>query len=354
MTKLAAHDRTRALQLALGCLWLLDALLQIQSFMLGRGFAAMLRATAAGNPPVVAIPITWTAGIVGHHPVVADEIFAAVQLLIGLGIAWRPALRTALAASVAWSVAVWWLGEGLGGLLAGTASPVNGAPGPALLYALLAVLLWPGGPTRRIWPGRTSPRNAQQIWPGRTQPLRIRPVSLTPPNSARVCPRPSAVSGRPRAARVVWLLLWGGLAVLTVRPATSAPRALSGMIAAAAAGQPRWLAGLDDRIAIAVAGRGPVAAVVLSVLLGVIAAGIYWPRRAVPAILVVAMLTAGGIWVAQGLGGMLTGMGTDPASGPLLVLLALTCWPAQQPPEAAPEAATPTASARAAPAASQP
>src|SRR5215469_2565225 len=73
MTKLAAHDRTRALQLALGCLWLLDALLQIQSFMLGQGFAAMLTATAAGNPPVMAVPIMWTARVVGHHPAAADE-----------------------------------------------------------------------------------------------------------------------------------------------------------------------------------------------------------------------------------------------------------------------------------------
>src|SRR5262244_667257 len=49
-----------------------------------------------------------------------------------------------LAASIAWSLAVWWLGEGFGGIPAGTASPVNGAPGPVVLYAVLAVLLWPG------------------------------------------------------------------------------------------------------------------------------------------------------------------------------------------------------------------
>ena len=73
-----------------------------------------------------------------------NAIFAALQVLLGLGIAWRPTVRLALAASVAWAVAVWWLGEGLGGLLAEAARPrVNGAPGAVLLYALLAVLLWP-------------------------------------------------------------------------------------------------------------------------------------------------------------------------------------------------------------------
>ena len=50
----------------------------------------------------------------------------------------------ALAASIAWALAVWWLGEGLGGVLTGAASPVTGAPGAALLYALAAVLLLAG------------------------------------------------------------------------------------------------------------------------------------------------------------------------------------------------------------------
>ena len=64
----------------------------------------------------------------------ADAAFAVIQLLIGLGIAVRPTVKAALAASIVWSLAVWWLGEGLGGLLNGTAS----APGAVILYALLA------------------------------------------------------------------------------------------------------------------------------------------------------------------------------------------------------------------------
>ena len=145
----AAHERVatldprRALQLALGALWLLDGMLQFQPSMFGRGFPQMLAGSAQGNPAVVARPITWSAGIIGHHVVALNAVFAVSQLLLGLGIAWRPAVKLALAGSVAWSLAVWWLGEGLGGVLAGTASPVDGAPGAVLLYALLAVLLWP-------------------------------------------------------------------------------------------------------------------------------------------------------------------------------------------------------------------
>ena len=87
-----------------------------------------------------------------------------------------------------------------------------------------------------------------------------------------------------------------------------------------------------------------------------IAVGVYLPRRLVPVILVLAMVTAGALWLAQGLGGVLTGMATDPASGPLLALLALTCWPQPARPEAAPEPAAPSPAAAAvpAPAGSQP
>ena len=51
----------RGLQLALAALWLLDAVLQYQTFMFSQGFPRMLAATAAGNPAGVAGPVTWAA-----------------------------------------------------------------------------------------------------------------------------------------------------------------------------------------------------------------------------------------------------------------------------------------------------
>ena len=138
-----APDARRALQLGLASVWLLDALLQYQPVMFTRAFGQMLAATAHSNPGVVARPITWDAALVEHHAVALNAVFATIQLLLGLDIALRPLTRFALAASVAWSVGVWWLGEGLGGVLNGTANPVTGAPGAVILYALLAVLLWP-------------------------------------------------------------------------------------------------------------------------------------------------------------------------------------------------------------------
>ena len=145
----------RALQLALAAIWLLDGVLQYQSFMFTKAFGQMLASTAPGNPAVIASPINWDARLVEHNTVALNAIFATIQLLLALGIAWRPTVRLALGASIPWSLGVWWFGEGLGGVLNGAADPVNGAPGAVILYALLAVLLWPADR-----PGRPAPFTA--------------------------------------------------------------------------------------------------------------------------------------------------------------------------------------------------
>jgi hypothetical protein len=286
----APAARARTLQLVLSCLWLLDSILQFQAFMFGRGFAAMLRASAAGNPAVIAAPITWSARFIQQHDVTANAAFATIQLAIALGIAWRPTIKIALGMSIAWSLGVWWLGEGLGGLLSGTASPASGAPGAVILYALLAILLWP--------PRRADPAPF----------VAARAVGAT-------------------AARLTWLVVWGGLAVLALLPATRAPRALATMIAGMSAGQPAWLAGLDHRIAAFLGHRGPAAAVLLAAVLAVVAAGIYLPRPAIRGVLMLAIATAGALWLAQGMGGLLTASATDPDTAPLLALLAIAYWP---------------------------
>ena len=154
-----APDTRRMLQLALGALWLLDAILQAQSAMFTRAFSHLLAGSAAGNPALVAHPISWSAGLIAQHGMATNAVFAAVQLLLGLGIAGRRTVRAALAASIVWSLAVWWLGEGLGGVLTPAASPVTGAPGAVIIYALLAVLLWPrdrASRRPRSWPPRPS------------------------------------------------------------------------------------------------------------------------------------------------------------------------------------------------------
>jgi len=286
----AAADVRRRLQLGLAGIWLLDAILQFQEFMFSHGFSQMLAGTAPGNPGFIASPISWAARIIDHHGTVTNALFALIQLLIALGIALRPTVRPALAASVVWALGVWWFGEGLGGVLNGGASPVNGAPGAVIIYALIALLLWP--------------------------PRKEKPANFA--------------GGRftgALAARVLWLILWGSLAYFALQPATEAPKALGGMVAGMAPGQPAWLARVDNSLGSYLAAHGPGFSVLLAIVLAVVAAGIFMPGTVVKAVLVLAIVTAAFLWVAEGLGGMLTGGGTDPNSGPLLALLALCYWP---------------------------
>jgi hypothetical protein len=308
----AQPDTRRALQLALAGCWLLDAVLQYQPAMFSRAFSDMLGGTAAGNPSVIARPITWDANLVGHHLVPLNTVFATVQLLLGLGIAFRPTVRPALAASIAWAIGVWWLGEGLGGVLSGTASPLNGAPGAVILYALLAVLLWPSDRLR--WPSDRLRWPSDQLpWPG---------------SRSTAAPFAAAKAVPAAVARALWLVLWLSLGYFSLTPANRAPRAMSAAITSMASGEPRWLTALDSRAATLIGSHGLAASVALATACAVIAVGVYLPRRAAIAALLLALAVATAIWVfGQALGAILVGGATDPNSGPLLALLALAYWP---------------------------
>jgi hypothetical protein len=285
-------DARRVLQLVLAAIWLLDGLLQYQSFMYTGAFGQMLGGTAAGNPGVVADPISWNAALVANHLVLLNTVFATIQLLLGLGIAYRPTVRVALAASIAWSLAVWWFGEGLGGVLTGSASPVSGAPGAVIVYALLAVLLWPGG----------------------------RPDVTAPAVAFRAVGAP--------AARLLWLVLWGSLAYFALTPANRAPQALHNLVASMAAGEPGWVAGLENQAAAVLAHQGLIASIVLAVALIAIAAGVYMPPPLARSTLLLALVVAAFIWVfGEAFGQILAGGATDPNSAPVLALLALAYWP---------------------------
>lgn len=291
-------DARRWLQLALAALWLFDGMLQFQRFMFSKGFSQMVAATAAGNPAVVAAPIQWSSRLIAAHPAGTDATFAAIQVLIGLGIASRRTVRTALAVSIAWAIAVWWLGEGLGGVLSGGASPVTGAPGAVILYALLAVLLWPAGESQ---------------------------------DTHAVSPFAAASGVGVTAARAVWVVLWGSLAYFALTPANRAPLRLHDVVAGLASGEPGWLAAVDRGTASLLGHQGLAASLLLAFLLAVIALGVFLPWRASRVTLGVAIILSLVIWVAgQDLGTILTGGGTDPNSGLLLVLVALAYWPARR------------------------
>jgi hypothetical protein len=268
----------RGLQIALGVIWLLDAALQYQPVMFSKMFATMMLAPAgAGLPFFVSGPVHLTARIVAASPAAWNAAFATIQLALGAGLLFRRTARAALAGTIAWALAVWWLGEGLGGILSSaTSSPLTGAPGAALLYALLALLIWPSAPGARTDGKIADPAEASVAGSG--------PLG--------------------RRARLAWFVTWAVMAALMAH----AP------FAAAALTAP---------------GGTPAAVItaVFTAAFGFAAAGVLF-RATTRAALITAAIAAALLWAAgENYGAMFSGMATDPNSGPLLVLLALAFWP---------------------------
>lgn len=283
----------RRVQIALGVLWLLDAALQYQPYMFTRAFAVkIIEPAGMGSPSFVAAPVTSAGQLILHNEVAFNAMFATIQLALGLGLLWRPAVRAALAGTIVWALSIWWLGEGLGGIFTSTASPVTGAPGAAILYALIAVL---------AWPARPEAAEAGSV----------------------------ASGGLPgsRWAKPAWLAVWGSGAYFLLLAPNRAAGALHDTIAGGAAGEPGWIASMDRAAAAAIGTHGTAASVALAALFVIIAVGVFVPAVTRP-VLVLAIVAAAVIWVlAQNFGGTLTGQGTDPDTGPLLILLAAAFWP---------------------------
>ena len=275
----------RGLQIALGLIWLLDAALQYQPVMFSKMFATtMLAPAGAGLPFFVSGPVHLTARIVATSPAAWNAAFATIQLALGAGLLFRRTARAALAGTIAWALAVWWLGEGLGGILSSaTSSPLAGAPGAAFLYALLALLIWPS-----TWPSAPSPQADGEI----------------------ADPAHASVAGSGplgRHARLAWFVTWAVMAAL--------------------------MAHAPFRAAALTAAGGTPALVITAVFtaaFGFAAAGVLF-RVTTRAALVTAAIAAALLWAAgENYGAIFSGMATDPNSGPLLVLLALAFWPARR------------------------
>lgn len=282
----------RGLQICLGLVWLLDAALQYQPFMFGPFFVTQgIEPAADGNPAIVAGSATWASHVMLRHIVIYNAIFATVQLLIAAGIFFRRTLRPALAASIVWALFVWWFGESLGGILTGS-SPLAGVPGGVVLYAVAAILLWP--------------------------------AARTPVQQPTSSPATSGLLGA-RTANLVWLALWGSFSYYLLLPANRSPDAISGLFSVTD-GQPGWLTSIMNGLSGLAGQSGIEISVVLAVLTALAAVGVLSSLTIRPALVLAAAL---GLlfWLAEGLGGIFTGQGTDPNTGPLLILLAACFWP---------------------------
>jgi plastocyanin len=266
----------------LGGLWLLDGALQFQPYMFTKAFfAGILGMANMGLPGLVSTADYRVASLLAVHPAAWNAIFATLQVLLGVGLLWRRTAWLARPLSIPWALGVWVIGEGFGGLFMGGSSLLTGAPGPALLYAVLAVVLSPQIPERR----------------------------------------------RVRFGVSAWALVWCGSALLELETVNHLPGVPAAQIKNGGYNQPTWLGALDRAVGNVVGRRGTELAIGLGVAAALIGIGGLVPAWRRAALRTGAILAAVLGVVGQNLGSIATGQGTDPGTGPLLVLLALALWP---------------------------
>ena len=278
----------------LGALWLIDGLLQLQPYMftLNLVYGIMLP-TLQNQPAPVAALLQWLISGTEHHLVLVNLLTAAVQLVIGLLLLTGRWVKGALIFSFVWALIVWFAFEGAGLLLTGQASIINGAPGAFLLYIVLGLA---------VYPQRASADACERGWLSRVQ-LR-------------------------------WFLagLWCLLAILQLQPPWWVPGEISGSIAVMI-GSGGLNGALVDPILAMLANLAaqieiPLNCVLIFLFLtlgiGLFMAKGTWLLPFLIASIVVSLLIW---WGCEALGNILTGLTTDANSGPLLIIIALACWP---------------------------
>ena len=284
-TRLRAYfwsDNVRRVQTVLGLIWLLDGGLQFQAFMYSHGFPAMLVGGAQGQPGWLHDSVIWAAKFANGDLSVWNTLFALTQVLIGLGLLYRPLVKPAIAGSFAWALIVWWFGEAFGMLFMNMAQPLTGAPGGVFMYGLIGLLAWPNG-------------------------------------------RVGGLLGV-RGAKTMWASLWLVMTWLWLLAPSSSANATSDALTATDSGI-GWLNSVQTHLANGAKGNGLVIALVLAALsaaIGIAVAADWHPR----AFLAIAIALNLAYWIVpQGLGGMFAGGATDPNSGPLFMLLAYAMYP---------------------------
>jgi hypothetical protein len=285
----------RRLRLTLAFIWLVDAALQYQPYMFTRAFVTQtIEPAAAGTPGWVEHPSLWAAHFMIHHIALYNTGFATIQLLIAVALVWRPTVRIGLAVSIVWALAIWWLAEGIGGITVG-ASAVVGAPGAVVLYAVIAVFVWPRSGEDETLPAATTAAVEGSV-------ATSSPVGRVVANAA-------------------WSALWIGLALLGLERDNRSPSALASTVSGGASGEPGWIQTIDRGLATPLAHHGTEWSIGLAILFGLIALAV---------LVAAAVVVAAAIWLAEDFGGILTGSGTDVNSGPLLALMALAYWPVRR------------------------
>lgn len=304
---LISNERLRHI---LGGLWLLDGLLQLQPGMFTMNLVnGIMAPNLHGQPALVTASLKWIIQIVTQHLALINLAIALIQIALGICLVVGYRMRAVLIISMIWALVVWYAGEGLGLLLTGQATALTGAPGAVLLYALLALALYP--------------RQKQHVTVTSTE--RENPARGELMESANWLSR----NHLRQALAGFWLLAallqlqpywWQPEHIAQAIQGVEGPGTLNGVLVSPSL---QWLTG-------ATSGRETAINLSLILLSLGLALGLIMVKKGrwLRSLLLLSILLSLLIWWATEAFGMIfTGMATDVNSGPLLILVALVCWP---------------------------
>ncbi|MEO8971719.1 MAG: hypothetical protein ABI406_08985 [Ktedonobacteraceae bacterium] len=285
--------RKRLCQL-LGLFWLIDGILQLQPQMFTMNMVnGIMKPMLNGQPGVVESSLNWIVQMTTQNLILLNLIVAIVQILIGLSLLLGRGVKGALLASIVWAFIVWYGGEGMSMLLTGQASALTGAPGAVLLYALLALVVYPFSPT-------------------------------TDPDEGGILSR--------KQLRWALAIFWIFMALLQLQPYWWQQGQISqgigvmvgqgGLNSVLVDPLLQWLSNITSSAEIPL----NIALIVVFLALGV--ALFFVENTHIRPVLVASIVVSLILWYgAEAFGMILTGMATDFNSGLLLVVMALACWP---------------------------
>jgi hypothetical protein len=272
-------------------LWLIDAGLQAQPQMFTVDFVSnIMKPSIAINPSFMESLSKWTLGWISPHIAEFNWVFTCVQffiaitLLVGLLRRHQTLIKVGLLVSIGWGLSVWVFGEGTSGVFTGNGTLLTGAPGSVLLYVFIAVFY---------------------LLPDKWWQL-----------SSRFC--------LPRDALAI-IFLYGALAqVLT--PGFWGSQGIAVLVEGQAAMAPSWMLSTLEPV-VTLSHSDPILWNGLYSVALLAIAGLMFGRKpkTVGFVLLGIVLLAMWYW-GQAIGGVFSGMGTDPNTPPLFALMALPAW----------------------------
>ena len=207
-------------------------------------------------------------------------------------------MRPALVVSFFWAFGVWFFGEGLGQIFTGSASALTGRTGVGV-------------------PLRTDRPDGMATIGSRRAGHRAKPKVGIASSAA------GQGIGGATTPLLVWCGYWSLAAVLFLLPNNRTPTSVSSAITGMSSGEPSAYSHFLNSFGNQFGSGGVWTTWLLAIGSLIVGFGPLFFRRPTP-FLAVGGLLAAFFWVSgQGLGGIFTGSGTDPNTGPLVVLLAL-------------------------------